>query len=769
MLFSTTIAASTEGEFSGDSALVTLRTLSVDIGPRPMGSPAEHEAMMFAVDRLRQSGCQEAYIMPMAAADGVNTRSGVAIGVSRGRKDRIIIIGGHIDSAGPDIPGANDDGSGVACVLELARVLCKEPHQSTIMFCCWGGEERGLEGSKHFVEHFDRLDSVDLMLQIDMADGASILEIDPDYAETSAPRWLVEAAYQVFYDELHLSGLVYPVASSTLNAATGGSTGSDHDPFLEKGIPAIDFTSDVDYPIHTPQDNLENFQPSGLKRSGDLVLHLVRKFDSGIPSRATERYMLLQMGTLPLFFPQWVLWMFIAVSLILGALSIAVLKKRRAPFEEVPRVRWSVLKLLISTIIIQTFIWSSETVLGFIKGYRFAWVNNFKGFAVLGLLCGLVGLWLVLKSLRRFRLNADAFVFGWRAMTVFAIFTALAALRGPELAAFFGLAVMLMSFAFIVRLPGVRVLFWTLSGLVLLRLVFFEELGLIQRSMAANKIHSLAGLASYHATYVVLFTLLSLPFVLGFAAIYRASGRDVLWLKKYRSGVGLIVVAACAICLSVYLLLQPVYNARWYNNVVVEQRFDFGADSSKIEFKSSEYLEGTIMRSGNWQMMFTGRTNYNRFTPRESSVVRWASLERRVDTTEGKGDSVVVFRNVRLHSRLRPYTFTISYRSTLPFTVVSQSTHGGNLRLGRESDKLKVFSWYCFPDTNLDVPITFGLVKDQRVVEKVEVTYDSLAYDLHLERKFTNVQYRTIVASVDTVSYDNRLDARRSVLSGEDE
>ncbi len=769
ILFSTSVAASTGGEFSGDSAFVTLRTLSVDIGPRPMGSPAEHEAMVFAVDRLRQSGCQEAYIMPMTVADGVNTASGVAIGVLKGRTDRIIIIGGHIDSSGPDVPGANDDGSGVACVLELARVLCKESHQSTIMFCCWGGEERGLEGSRYFVDHFDRLDSVDLMLQIDMADGASILEIDPDYAGTSSPRWLTEAAYQVFYDELHLSGLVYPVASAILNTAAGGSTGSDHDPFLEKGIPAIDFTSDVDYPIHTPQDNLQNFQPSGLKRSGDLVLHLVRKFDAGIPSRTTERYLLIQLGTLPLFFPHWVLWMFIAVSLILGVLSVTVLRKRRASFEEVPRVRWSVLKLLISTIILQIFIWSSETVLGFIKGYRFAWVNNFKGFVVLGLLFGLIGLWLVLNSLRRFRLSSDAFVFGWRAMTVLAIFTMVAALRGPELAAFFGLSVMFLSIAFFARSPGVRVLFLTLSALALLRLVFFEELGLIQRLITVNKIHSLAGLIFYHTTYVILFTVLSLPFVLGFAAIYRASGRDLLWLRKYRSRVGLIVVGGCAICLSVYLFFQPVYGSRWFSDVLVEQHFDLGADSSRIELKGSEYLDGTTMRSGNWQMMFAGRTNYHRFAQRESSVVRWASVERRMDTTVRKGDSVDVFRNVLLHSSMRPYTVAISYRSMLPFTVTTQSVHADNIRPGRESDRLKVFSWYCFPDTNLDVPLTFGLVKNQQVVEKVEVTYDSLAYDLHLERKFTNVQYRTIVASVDTFSCGNRPDAQRSVLRGEDE
>ncbi|MEK9137238.1 MAG: M28 family peptidase, partial [Bacteroidota bacterium] len=129
-------------EFSQDSAMTYLKVLAKDIGPRTMGSPGEQRAMKFAVDKFREFGCQEAYIMPMLIAEGVNTSSGIAIGVLKGRTDRIIILGGHIDSSDPEVPGANDDGSGVACVVEAARVLAKMQHASTIMFCCWGGEER---------------------------------------------------------------------------------------------------------------------------------------------------------------------------------------------------------------------------------------------------------------------------------------------------------------------------------------------------------------------------------------------------------------------------------------------------------------------------------------------------------------------------------------------------------------------------------------------------------------------------------------------------
>lgn len=116
MLFTLPILTLAQTPFSLDSAVSYLKTISVEIGPRPMGSPNERRAMEFAVERFRRFGLQEAYIMPMMTVEGdalagsTNTNSGIAVGVLKGTSDRIIVIGGHIDSAGPDIPGTNDDG-----------------------------------------------------------------------------------------------------------------------------------------------------------------------------------------------------------------------------------------------------------------------------------------------------------------------------------------------------------------------------------------------------------------------------------------------------------------------------------------------------------------------------------------------------------------------------------------------------------------------------------------------------------------------------------
>ncbi len=86
------------------------------------------------------------------------TNLGNAIGLLKGTDPldkRIIIISGHLDSRVSDVlnatdysPGANDDGSGVAAVIESARILSKSKFPMTILFVAVSGEEQGLLGAK---------------------------------------------------------------------------------------------------------------------------------------------------------------------------------------------------------------------------------------------------------------------------------------------------------------------------------------------------------------------------------------------------------------------------------------------------------------------------------------------------------------------------------------------------------------------------------------------------------------------------------------------
>ncbi|HSD07735.1 M28 family metallopeptidase [Flavobacterium sp.] len=73
--------------------------------------------------------------------------------------DRILIISGHLDSRVSDVmnitadaPGANDDGSGVAAMMELAKIMSKRSFPCTIIFVAVTGEEQGLYGARHLAE-----------------------------------------------------------------------------------------------------------------------------------------------------------------------------------------------------------------------------------------------------------------------------------------------------------------------------------------------------------------------------------------------------------------------------------------------------------------------------------------------------------------------------------------------------------------------------------------------------------------------------------------
>jgi Zn-dependent M28 family amino/carboxypeptidase len=73
--------------------------------------------------------------------------------------NRVLIVSGHLDSRASDVmdtkidaPGANDDGSGVAAVMELARIMSKREFPYTLIFVAVTGEEQGLYGARHLAE-----------------------------------------------------------------------------------------------------------------------------------------------------------------------------------------------------------------------------------------------------------------------------------------------------------------------------------------------------------------------------------------------------------------------------------------------------------------------------------------------------------------------------------------------------------------------------------------------------------------------------------------
>lgn len=740
--------------FSQENAHAILRHLAKDIGPRPMGSPAEQRALAFAVQHFRDAGCDTAYVMPFTAAGGDNTTSGVAVGVAKGRTGRVIVLGGHIDSAGPEIPGANDDGSGTAVVLEAARVLAPRDLASTLLFCAWGGEERGLHGSEYFVRNYGELDSVVLMLQVDMANGGRSLNADPDASDgLSAPSWLLEAAFDVFYRELGGRGLVYRTAGATFNSAVSEMSSSDHAPFIAAGIPAIDFTSDISDPIHTPLDTWERFNPEGLKRSGDLAVKLVERFDGGVPSRTTERYLPIQAGTRIITVPYGVVWAVVGAALVLAFLALRRLRRTDRERGPHPRVRFSGLKILLFLLIVSFGVWQIETLAGFLLGWRAPWVNNGAWYVLLGLLGGSVALWACVRLARRWPLSPRAFPPMVRTAVLFVPATLLLALRGPEAALFAAWPLLFFSLAVLVRSPFAKSLFSVLAFLPAVALVAGEGTGLLQRALAGGT--AAPGLLPFllrEGAFVLFSALLFLPHAHALAAVVNSGEGEWLplaWLG--RPAVPFVSGAAAAILIAL-LATRPVYGGDWAVTVRAEQTGRVGDTTSLLLLTGSERLDGLRLKDGERDTVLSGPGRSFLWTPRNPSLAGLGLVEvtesRLLDSMEA--GRVQLRRTLRLDAPVRPYTVNVSLSADSAFEAASPFVFRPPPRMGGDPGT-KTIRWYSFPSMPIEVPVTFTAPPGSRLVTRVEMTFATLASGVEFAVENAYLIPRTVLTWSDTL------------------
>jgi len=734
-------------DFSQENAHRLLKYLSIDIGPRTMGSPAEREALAFAVGKFKEYGCDTTYIMTFDRFSRGNTNSGIAVGIKRGVTKHIIVIGGHIDSAEPEIEGTNDDGSGSAVVIEAARVLGKRRTQSTIIFCCFGGEEQGLIGSTHFARNFTDIDSVVLMLQIDMADGSSILDFDPDaHRSLSAPKWLITAAVEEFHN-LGYKNLRYPTHFFSLNYSQKSGPGSDHEPFLQQGVPAIAFVSDVGYPIHTSLDNFENFNPTGLKRSGDLIVKLVERFDGGIPSRELENYWLIMIWNIPVCIPPWGLWIFLIASVIQTIIAFIAVRKRRQPPDSTQKIRWSGIKMFLFTIIIITFGWFSADVIGLIKGVRHPWLSVINLYFLLAIIASLVGGWIALRVSLRMKLSACPYVFYKRAIIILIIFLILLGLASLKLTVEPAMALFLISAAILIRNPILRLALALTAPLWMLELVFSEWSGILFHEIARLDTTEVPRWFLFNGGIIFALSLYILPFLFAFTAVVKDSPTLKVWISKIRSAKVLIVLVVVLMLFSIYLILQPAYNNFWQRDVHIDQEYNMNKHTMNINISSSEYLDDIIFNRNGVDTSLTSRITKFNFEPKRGFDTNWVSIFRKEEKNKF-GDTTHYDIELTLSTKFRPYTVSISY------SINGKELNAFDTPHQFRTDKTgKRIDWYSFPDSILTIPVKFSVIGNDSVKEKIEIVFDKLAYPIKVKGEMVYVVPRTKVIQEYSYSY----------------
>jgi len=724
-------------EFSAANADALLRTLSIDIGPRPMGSPGEQRALGFAVETLLSYGCDTAWIMPMTRTRSVNTSSGVAVGIKKGRTGRMILLGGHIDSAGPEIPGANDDGSGSAVVLEAARVLGTREMESTIVFALFGGEEQGLQGSRYFVEHFDGMDSVALMIQTDMANGLGTIALDPDAHGASAPPWLVRAAVEEF-NKLGYTGLEYPFHYFSWNYAMEEGSGSDHNPFLRAGIPAIDFTTDVTAPIHTPQDTYNNFEPAGLKRSGDLVLALVRRFDGGVPSSGTENYLLCLLAGLPLFIPLWGVWLFLAGS---AAFALLVLLRLRGTGTSEPpaadgivtKRRWSSLKLLLISLVVVVPAWYSSNLIGLLKNERYPWFTHPGHYYILAMLASVFGILVGLRMAGGLKLSRSPYILFKRSFIALVLLIAITAIGSVKIAVAPALCLFLLALSVGMRLRVPAAILALISPFWIFRLIFSEADALLFRFIAPTFPGTFMAGMVINGIWVAVLTLIVFSWLPGFVAMVRVHGGSGRVLAAIRSRRFLVITAGLFGIYTTYLVLLPSYERPWYPDLHIERVADLTEGTDTVRIRGSEYLSGAEIRFDGTDTII-GDNSLTFHSPAGARTGDpWLSVARDIQTT--RTDSATVYHvTIDITTTRRPYTLNVTYRSSAGNPPPVSTSLRSRIR-----GSATAISWYSFPDTPLRVPVSFTVQDGDTIRETIEATFDTLAPRVEVQYRSANV------------------------------
>ena len=264
----------------------TRHTLSVQDDPvRGIGAARRWGEQQFRAASEECGGCLE-IVLPERMVSGnrvpVPTRLVNVVAIQRGseRPNEVVIVQGHIDSrvsdvmdATSDAPGANDDGSGTALVIEAARVLSRQRFPTTIVYALLSGEEQGLLGGELLADYAAEQGwTVKAVLNNDIVGNSCGSDGYCDAAHvrvfSEGPRADLDDAARAAQRRnggendspgRNLSRFVAGLGSDELKVRQIWRTdrmgrGGDQIPFLDKGYPAIRFSVAVEDYEHQHQD-----------------------------------------------------------------------------------------------------------------------------------------------------------------------------------------------------------------------------------------------------------------------------------------------------------------------------------------------------------------------------------------------------------------------------------------------------------------------------------------------------------------------------------
>ncbi|MFP4546824.1 MAG: M20/M25/M40 family metallo-hydrolase [Fidelibacterota bacterium] len=276
--------------FSADRMMETIQYLASDeLAGRGLGSDGIEKAAQFIANKFQLMGLEPgaddgSYFQKwndIIDSDGnegeVKNIIGIIPGINEKLKDESVVVCAHYDHLGfgwPDVrkgnegkihPGADDNASGVAVMLELAEILngSLKP-QRTIVFVAFTAEENGLKGSQYYVDHYKKYSPKKVIgvLNLDTVGRLNDQKLMV-LGSSSAREWKF-----MFMGAGYVTGMESEMVTSELDA-------SDQSSFLKVGVPGVQFFTGPHQDYHKPTDTIDKIDKRGVVKVANFVKEAV--------------------------------------------------------------------------------------------------------------------------------------------------------------------------------------------------------------------------------------------------------------------------------------------------------------------------------------------------------------------------------------------------------------------------------------------------------------------------------------------------------------
>jgi hypothetical protein len=250
--------------FSAEKMTADVNLLAALPGGRGPGSPG-----LLKAAALVQAGFKAAGLTPFSGTAFVLPGSNIAGKVEgTSKKDEVLVLCAHYDHLPPQggaaFPGADDNASGVALLLELARYYGAHPAPRTILFAAFNGEEAGRLGSKAFVAGLPpgaaaRFNAALNFDTVGRLDGGKVLALGAG----SSDKWV-----HIFRGAGFVTGVEYDLVKEELDS-------SDQQSFIEAGIPAVQFFSGPKADYHKITDTADKMDSAGMVKQAEFAREII--------------------------------------------------------------------------------------------------------------------------------------------------------------------------------------------------------------------------------------------------------------------------------------------------------------------------------------------------------------------------------------------------------------------------------------------------------------------------------------------------------------